>query len=423
MNGTRERRGLQFLGPGLITGASDDDPSGIGTYSQAGAQFGYGLLWTLLFSYPLMVGIQEISARIGRTTGRGIAGNLQHHQAPWLARTLVGVLAVANVINLGADLGAMGAALKLLLAGPQLAYVCGFGVACALLEIFVGYQRYAQLLKWLCLSLLSYVVCALVSTVSWRDVALALIRPQLLHQPGYAMAVVAILGTTISPYLFFWQAQEEVEDHHAQPGGRRLRQGREASAEFSRIHLDTLLGMAISNLIAICIVITTAAALHAHGQLSIDTATQAAAALHRVAGPLTFVVFALGIVGTGLLAVPVLAGSAAYAVGEIMSWRVGLAQAPRRARSFYGAIALATAVGCGLNFTSLNPMRALYWSAVLNGIAAAPVMAAMMLLSTRREVMGALTLPTWLRVLGWAATATMAAAALALLLTWITGRG
>ena len=409
----------RLLGPGLVTGASDDDPSGIGTYSQAGAQYGHGLLWTLLFSYPLMVGIQEISARIGRVTGHGIAGNLRRHQPRWLARTLVILLVLANVFNLGADLGAMGAAFKLLVAGPQLLYVCGFAIICALLEIFVGYRRYVALLRWLCLSLLSYVVCAFVSNVSWTDVGLSLVWPKLLPQAGYAMAVVAILGTTISPYLFFWQAQEEVEGSRARNGGRQLHSRIGAQSEFKRIHFDTMLGMAISNAIAVCIVIATAAALHGRGQTSIDTAAQAAAALQHVAGMFTFAVFAIGIVGTGLLAVPVLAGSAAYAAGEILSWPVGLALKPRRARAFYAAIAVATALGCALNFTALNPMRALYWSAVINGIVAVPVMVAMMRLSTRRAVMGTLTLPLGLTVLGWSATVAMACAAAAMLVSWL----
>jgi Mn2+/Fe2+ NRAMP family transporter len=417
-SGVRSRGGV--LGPGLITGASDDDPSGIGTYSQAGAQFGYGLLWTLLFSYPLMVAIQEISARIGRVTGKGVAGNLCRQHPAWLARALVGALAIANVVNLGADLGAMGASLRLLVAGPVLLYICALAIASTLLEIFVGYARYAALLKWLCLSLLSYVACALVSDIPWLQVARSLVWPQLSIQRGYAMAVVAILGTTISPYLFFWQAQEEAENGRAGPAPARLQAGDRARFEFRRIHLDTLIGMGLSNAIAVCIVITTASTLHVHGETSIESAAQAAAALRELAGRFTFALFALGIVGTGLLAVPVLAGSAAYAVGETLSWRVGLAQPPRRARPFYAAIAVATGIGCALNFTPINPIRALYWSAVLNGVVAVPVMAAMMLLSTRPGgVMGALTLPPALRWLGWLATAAMAFAVGAMFVSWV----
>jgi len=415
----RQRAGLlRVLGPGLVTGASDDDPSGIGTYSQAGAQFGYGLLWTLLFSYPLMVGIQEISARIGRVTGRGIAGNLARYQPAPLARVLVALLSLANIINLGADLGAMGAALKLLVAGPQLLYVCMLGLLCVLLEIFVGYKRYASMLRWLCLSLVSYVICALVSKVSWGSVVRALVWPQLTMRSDYAMAVVAVLGTTISPYLFFWQAQEEVELSRQQPGEAALRGGR-AGAEFRRIHLDTVVGMGISNIIAVCIVIATAGALHVHGLTTIESAAQAAEGLRQVAGSFTFAVFTLGIVGTGLLAVPVLAGSAAYALGESFSWRVGLAQVPHRAKAFYAAIAVATALGCGLNFTPINPIRALYWSAVLNGMVAVPVMASMMWLSMRPAVMGPFVLRSTLRLLGWTATLAMGCAVLALLLSWI----
>jgi NRAMP (natural resistance-associated macrophage protein)-like metal ion transporter len=400
----------------LIAGASDDDPSGIATYSQVGAQFGYGLLYTLLFTYPLMVAIQEISARIGHVTGRGIAGNLRRHYPPWVARAVVASLAVANIINLGADLGAMGAALKLLAGGPALLYVALFGAASALVEIFTRYARYAALLKWLCLSLLSYVVCVFVVHVSWAQVGRALLRPPFEATPAYITAVVAVLGTTISPYLFFWQAQQEVEDAAQRPE-RATPTRAETRSQLSRIRLDTLIGMGLSNLIAACIVIAAAATLHPKGILTIESAAQAAEALRGVAGQFTFAVFALGIIGTGLLTVPVLAASAAYALGELLSWRVGLIYRARRAKAFYTAVFVATVIGGALNFTAVNPMRALYWSAVLNGVVAVPVMAAMMHMSSRREVVGAWTLPVGLRVLGWAATGVMGTTVLALLAT------
>jgi NRAMP (natural resistance-associated macrophage protein)-like metal ion transporter len=411
---------LQIMGPGLITGASDDDPSGIATYSQVGAQFGYGLAWTLLFSYPLMAAIQEISARIGRVTGYGIAGNLRRHYPRWLSSGIVGLLLIANVINLGADLGAMGTALKLLIAGPALLYVCLFGLLSAGLEIFTRYSRYVSILKWLCLSLFSYVICAFVVSVPWAEVGWATVWPPLSLKPDYVMAVVAVLGTTISPYLFFWQAGQEVEDEKERPGARPLiRAPEQARAEFVRIRIDTYLGMALSNVIAFFIVVTAAATLHAHGITNIQTSSQAAEALRSVAGRFTFAVFAAGIIGTGLLTLPVLSGSAAYAVGELLSWHVGLTRRPARAKAFYAVIAAAVAIGIGLNVTALDPVKALYWSAVLNGVVAVPVMAVMMHLSMRPGIMAGFTLPLALRVLGWVATIAMAATVVAMVATWL----
>jgi NRAMP (natural resistance-associated macrophage protein)-like metal ion transporter len=410
---------LQIMGPGLITGASDDDPSGIATYSQVGAQFGYGLAWTLLFSYPLMAAIQEISARIGRVTGYGIAGNLRRHYSTWLSRAIVGMLLIANVINLGADLGAMGAALKLLIAGPALLYVCLFGLLSVALEIFTRYARYVSVLKWLCLSLFSYVICAFIVKVPWTEVGRATIWPHLSASPDYLVAIVAVMGTTISPYLFFWQAEQEVEDEQERPGALALTSAPEqAQAEFSRIRIDTYLGMALSNVIAFFIVVTTATTLHAHSVTNIQTSAEAAEALRAVAGQFTFVVFAAGIIGTGMLTLPVLAGSAAYAVGELFSWTVGLARKPFQAKAFYSVIGAATAIGVGLNFTSIDPVKSLYWSAVLNGVVAVPVMIAMMLLAMRKDIMAGFTLPLTLRVLGWIATIVMATTVVAMAITW-----
>jgi len=410
---------LQIMGPGLITGASDDDPSGIATYSQVGAQFGYGLSWTLLFSYPLMAAIQEISARIGRVTGHGIAGNLRRHYPNWLSYVVVALLIVANVINLGADLGAMGAALRLLISGPELLYVVLFGLLTALLEIFVRYSRYVSFLKWLCLSLFSYVICAFVVHLPWKQVALAVILPDWSMTSSYVVAVVAVMGTTISPYLFFWQAQEEVEDEHQRADASPLTHAPwQAAREFSRIRIDTYLGMALSNLIALFIVITTAATLHAHGLTNIQTSAQAAEALRAVAGRFTFAVFAAGIIGTGMLTVPVLAGSAAYALGEVLAWRVGLAKLPRQAKAFYGVITAATAIGVALNFTSIDPVKALFWSAVVNGVVAVPVMIVMMHLSMQKKIMSRFTLPPILLGFGWLATLVMAATVVIMAFTW-----
>jgi NRAMP (natural resistance-associated macrophage protein)-like metal ion transporter len=413
---------LAALGPGLITGASDDDPSGIATYSQAGAQFGYSLGWTLLLSYPLMAAIQLISARIGRVTGRGIAGNIRRYYPPWLLFLLVGLVLIANVINLGSDLGAMGAAVKLLAGGPALLYVAGFGIATVLLEIFMRYSRYVAVLKWLSLSLLAYVVTAFVVDLSWRDVAMGVFIPKVTWSHDYIVTVVAVLGTTISPYLFFWQAESEVEETEQTLGSEPLKKAPEqAPTEIRRIEIDTYLGMAVSNLVALFIVVTTAATLHAHGVTNIQTSAQAAEALKPLAGDFAFALFACGIIGTGLLALPVLAGSAAYALGEALRWRVGLARLWYQAGTFYATIAVATAIGTVMNFLPIDPIKALFWSAVINGVVAVPIMVIMMLVATRRQVMGEFVLSPRLRFMGWLSTATMALAALVMIGTWAVG--
>ncbi len=410
---------LEVLGPGLITGASDDDPSGIATYSQVGAQFGYGLAWVMLFSWPLMCAIQEISARIGRVTGRGIAGNLKRHYPLGVVYSVVGLLVLANVINLSADLGAMGAALKLLIGGPALLYVALFGLLTVLLEVFSRYSRYVSILKWLTLSLFAYVGVAFVVDIPWTTVGYNLIVPRVTSDAAYITAIVALLGTTISPYLFFWQAEEEVEEVKERPDAKPLsRAPEQANAEFKRIRLDTYVGMALSNAVALFIILTTAATLNAHGVTDIQTSSQAAEALRPIAGPFAFAVFAIGIIGTGMLALPVLAGSSAYALGETFGWHVGLARKYNRAKAFYGAIALATFVGVGLNFSSIDPIKALFWSAVINGVVAVPVMVMMMHLSSHRPAMGDFKLPIVLQIVGWLATAVMAAAAFGLFATW-----
>ena len=416
---------LQVLGPGLITGASDDDPSGIATYSQAGAQFGFDLGWTLLFSWPLMCAIQEISARIGRVTGRGIAGNLRHNYPRLVVYALVTLLLVANVINLGADLGAMGAAAILVVGdghaergGPMFLWVAGFGLLICFLEIFVRYARYVSILKWLTLSLFAYVGVAFVVHMPWGEVVERLFIPKIQLTAPYLTVVVAVLGTTISPYLFFWQAEEEVEEVKESPEAKPLAYAPEqAPKELSRIRLDTYLGMGLSNVVALFIMLTTAATLHAHGVTDIQTSSQAALALRPIAGPFVFFVFALGIVGTGLLAVPVLAGSAAYAVGEIFGWRVGLARKLKRAPRFYGVLIASMIVGAGLNFVHIDPIKALFWSAVINGVVAVPMMVMIMLMAARRKVMGDFTLGPFLKGMGWLATAVMGAAAVGMFAT------
>ncbi len=413
---------LQIMGPGLITGASDDDPSGIATYSQAGAQFGYNLGWTLLFSWPLMCAIQEISARIGRVTGRGIAGNLKKYYPPWILYVLVFLLVAANIINLGADLGAMAAALQLLIGGPSLLFVAGFGLVSLLLEVFVRYSRYVSVLKWLTLSLFAYVGVAFVVHMPWATVANRVLVPHISLTASYLTVVVGVLGTTISPYLFFWQAEEEVEEVKERADAKPLeRDPGAAKVEFGRIRVDTYVGMAFSNIVALFIVLTTAATLNAHGVTDIQTSAQAAQALKPIAGPLVFLVFALGIIGTGMLAVPVLAGSAAYALGEAFGWHVGLARKLGRAKAFYATILVAILVGIGLNFTAIDPVKALFWSAVINGVVAAPVMVMMMVMASSRRAMGRFTIPGPLRLIGWAATLAMAIAALGMFATMGAG--
>jgi NRAMP (natural resistance-associated macrophage protein)-like metal ion transporter len=407
------------LGPGLITGASDDDPSGIATYSQAGAQFGYSLGWTLLLTFPLMCAIQMISAQIGRVTGRGLAGNLCRHYPAPLLYLMVGLLIIANTINIGADLGAMAAALGLLVAGPQVIYAAGFALGTVLLEVFMRYSRYASVLRWLTLSLFAYVATAFVVKVPWLAVARNLVLPNLEFSGAYLTVVVAVFGTTISPYLFFWQAAEEVEDEKEDPEAKPLVQAPEqAPREMARIQLDTLVGMGLSNIVGLFIMLTTAATLNAHGLKDIQTSSQAADALRPIAGEFTFIIFAMGIIGCGLLAVPVLAGSAAYAVGEALHWRVGLSQRPGRAKAFYATIAVATFIGAGLNFSPIDPIKALFWSAVINGVAAAPIMTMIMLLASRKAVMRQFTLSPWLKTWGWLATAVMAAATIGMFATW-----
>jgi len=410
---------LKILGPGLITGASDDDPSGIATYSQVGAQFGYSMGWVMLFSWPLMCAIQEISARIGRVTGQGIAGNLKRHYPVGVVYSVVSLLVVANVINIGADLGAMGAALKLLIGGPALIYVALFGLASVLLEVFSQYSRYVSVLKWLTLSLFACVGVAFVVHIPWGTVGYNLVVPHITFDGPYITAVVAVLGTTISPYLFFWQAEEEVEEVKERPQAKPLKRAPEqAKPEFQRIQWDTYIGMLISNVVALFIILTTAATLNAHGVTDIQTSSQAAEALRPIAGPFAFFIFALGIIGTGLLALPVLAGSSAYALGETFGWPVGLSRTAGRAKAFYGAIAIATFLGIGLNFSPIDPIKALFWSAVINGVVAVPVMALMMHLSSHRPAMGEFRLHIGLKIVGWLATFIMVAAAIGLFATW-----
>jgi len=411
----RGRGWLARLGPGLITGASDDDPSGIATYSQVGSQFGFAFLWTMPLTYPLMSGIQEISARIGLVTGRGLAANLRAHFPPALLHAVVVLLLVANIINIGADIGAMADSLRMLVGGHPLVYIVLFGALSVGLQIFIPYRRYVPYLKWLCLSLLAYVGVVFVIKLPWRDVFVATLVPTFERSRESVTAIVAIFGTTISPYLFFWQAAEEVEEQKLDATAAPLKRApRQADVQLGRMMVDTWLGMAVSNVVGFFVILTAAAVFNAQGVTNIQTTSQAAEALRPAAGRLAYLLFALGIIGTGLLAVPVLAGSAAYAIGETYRWSVGLEKKPGRAPWFYATIAIATSAGVLLNATHVDPIKALFWSAVVNGVSSAPIMVVIMLLATRRQVMGAFRLSGRLRVLGWSATGVMMVSALAL---------
>jgi NRAMP (natural resistance-associated macrophage protein)-like metal ion transporter len=408
---------LRQLGPGLVTGAADDDPSGIATYSQAGAQFGYRLGWTVVLTYPLMVGIQMVSARMGRVTGRGLAANIARGFPKPVLYAIVALLVAANTINIAADVSAMGDVLSRLTGGPRSVIAAVVGGVSVLLQIFLPYQRYVRYLKWLTLALLAYVAVLFAVRVEWLDVVAGIALPRGALDAGALTTIVALLGTTISPYLFFWQAAQEVEEIRAAKSAEALVKAPEqARRHLRRIRIDTYVGMAFSNLIALAIMVTTAATLNRAGVTDIATSAQAADALRPVAGEFAFALFAFGIVGTGMLAVPVLAGSAAYAVAETFNWRAGLDLAPEKGREFYGIIAFATLGGVVIGFLPFDPIRALYWSAVANGVIAVPIMAAMMRLASDRALMGDFVVGRRLRLLGWLATATMGAAVAAMLL-------
>jgi NRAMP (natural resistance-associated macrophage protein)-like metal ion transporter len=414
---------VRRLGPGLITGAADDDPSGIATYSQAGSQFRFALVWTLLITTPLMIGIQMLSARIGWVTGEGLASNINKMFPRWLTVTLVGLLVVANTINIAADIGAMGEAARLLMGGPLALYVVGFGLLCIATQVIFSYESTVRILKWLTLALFAYVAVILTVQVPWRQAIAESLHPWSFIPSGtslkdYAAMVVAVLGTTISPYLFFWQAAQEVEDNNRRPEAQALRTHPEYAAEhLSRIKSDTYVGMTFSNVIALCIVVATAVTLNQQGITNIQTSAQAAEALRPVAGEFAFAIFALGIIGTGLLAVPVLAGSAAYAVSELYGWTAGLSHGFREAKGFYLIIVAATGIGTVMGYLEVDPIKALVWSAIVNGVISVPIMAALMWIGQSERLMGRLTISTRHRVFGWAATAVMAVAVVVMLAT------
>jgi len=411
------------LGPGLITGAADDDPSGIATYSQAGSQFRFGLVWTLLLTTPLMIGIQMLSARIGWVTGEGLAANIAKVCPRWLTMTLVSLLVVANTINIAADIGAMAEAARMLVGGSATLFIVAFGALCVLGQVFFSYERSVRILKWLTLALFSYFAVVMVVQVPLEKAVHESLQPWRFFPHGvapgdYASMVVAVLGPTISPYLFFWQASQEVEDNSRRPGAAELRGDRaHAKEHLSRIKLDTYVGMLFSNAIALCIVIATGVTLNMHGITSIQTSSQAAEALRPIAGDFAFAVFALGIIGTGLLAVPVLAGSAAYAVSEVFGWKSGLSHGFHEARGFYAIIIAATGIGTLMSVFEVDPLKALVWSAVVNGVISVPIMVVMMWIGQSKDLMGALTISLRHRLFGWGATGMMAIAVAVMLLT------
>lgn len=410
----RLRHHLRQLGPGLITGAADDDPSGIATYSQAGAQFGTRMLWSLVITLPLMAAIQLVSARIGYVTGHGLAANMKRaFPRPWLL-LLVGLLVTANTLNIAADIAAMAEALRLLVGGSAHVYAITFGLVCVVMQVFLPYQSYVRWLKWLTLALLAYLGVVCMVHIDWGEVLLHALLPQLRWDADLLLTLVAVLGTTISPYLFFWQAGQEVEDRQA--GAGQPHSAHEVRRHLRRIKFDTIVGMSFSNAIAFFIMLSTAATLHRAGITHIETSAHAVEALRPLAGHQAALLFALGIIGTGLLAVPVLAGSAAYAVAEVAGWEGSLSLKLERGegRGFYGVIAVATLVGVALCFSPMDPVRELFWSAVFNGVAAVPIMAAMMMLASSRKVMGGHTIGPRLRAMGWLATGVMLATVLAL---------
>ena len=409
---------LGRLGPGLITGAADDDPGGVTTHSQAGAAFGVNMLWTVVLAYPLLAGIQSIVARIGRVTGHGLAANVKRVFPAWLLALLVLSLLVANTINIAADIAAMGEAASLIIPGvDKFAFALAFGLGCVLLEIFMSYKRYVGVLKWLTLSLLAYAGIIFTVKIPWGEVALRSFVPDISLTPAFLTMVVAVFGTTISPYMFFWQSSQEVEDLGPDPEKRSLLHTPElARGELKRIRFDTWTGMAVCSLIAFFIVLTTSVTLHVNGVTDIQSAAQAAQALRPIAGDLAFLLFSLGIIGTGLLAVPVLAGSAAYAISEAFGWPMGLDRKLGQAPGFYAIIAAATLGGVALGLTTIDPIKALFWSAVLNGLVAVPIMVVAMVLASRKAVMGPFVIGRTLKILGWTATAVMAAAGVGMFL-------
>lgn len=412
---------LKRLGPGLVTGAADDDPSGIATYSQAGAQFGTGLMWTMTLAYPLMVAVQLASARVGRVTDHGLGKSLDQVMPKWLVTIFIALLFIANTINVGADLAPMGEASALVAGGWPHAFTVGFAALSLLLQLFVPYHRYVHFLKWLTLVLFAYIALVFMVKVDWHAAATGLIIPKISGAEAVT-TVVAIFGTTISPYLFFWQAAQEVEELDHSDEREPLKEKRsQAPDALSRIRWDTFAGMAVSSVVALAIILGTAATLHAAGKTDIQSAADAAQALKPVAGPFAFAIFSLGIIGTGLLAVPVLAGSSAYGICEIGGWDASLEHKPMRAKAFYAVITLGMLLGVGIDWSPINPMKALFWSAVINGVTAVPVLVGLMIVVSKPSIMGEFVASPPLKFFGWLATAVMGIAAVAMIVLFARG--
>jgi Mn2+/Fe2+ NRAMP family transporter len=403
------------LGPGIITGAADDDPSGIATYSQAGAQAGVGLLWTVVITWPMMVAVQSISARIGRVTGKGLAANMMAVFPSPVVKALVGLLFIANTINIGADVSAMGAAVRLLVGWGQHLFTAAFALASLLAVVFIPYHRYVSVLKWLTFSMFAYVGIVFTVHIDWARVAVGAVWPAFDKTGDTFTLIVAIFGTTISPYLFFWQSAQEVEEEEADPkAGPLLTNPEQASHHLNRIGWETWLGMGASNLVAFFIMLTTAVTLNANGHTDIQSTEQAAAALKPIAGQGAFLLFSLGIIGTGLLAVPVLAGASAYAAGEVFGWKTGLERPLSEARPFYAVICAGVVLGIGVDLSPIDPIKALFWSAVVNGVIVVPILVALMIVGSNRQQMGAFVATRGQCIFGWFATAMMAVAAVAM---------
>jgi len=411
-------RFLDRLGPGLITGASDDDPSGIGTYTQAGAALGYATLWTAIVTLPLMIVVQHVCAKIGMCSGRGLAAVLRRYYPRWLLYPTVAGLVVANTINAGADISAISAAINMFVPIPITAMVIPIAVAIVVLQVWGSYRLIIKVFKWLTLSLFAYVIAAFLAKPDWTAVAWATFDPQISLSGQYITTIVAILGTTISPYLFFWEASEEVEEEKKE--GRTTIASRRGATdkEIKKEKIDTIIGMLFCNVVFYFVILAAGATLHATGQTSVQSATEAAQALRPLAGNLATVLFAIGLIGAGLLAVPVLTGSAAYAVAEAFGWRAGLDEKPRHAKKFYAVIAVATLVGVGMDFAGINPISALFWTAVINGVTAPPLLVVVMLVSNNKRVMGRRKNGLGTNILGWLATAIMFAAAIGMFVTW-----
>jgi len=408
---------LAHVGPGLITGAADDDPSGIATYSQAGAQFGLNMLWTMLLTYPLMAAIQSICARIGRVTGQGLAVNIKRSFSPWVLYGTVILLLIANTLNIGADMAAMGEVLALMVGGNRGLQTIALAVASLLLQVFVPYHRYVRYLKWLTLSLLSYAAVLLTVHVPWKEVAWRTVAPELKLDVPTVTVIVGVFGTTISPYLLFWQCAQEAEDMRARRGSAALlKDAAAAPKELRRIRWDTWSGMLYSNLVAFSVILAAAVTLHAVGVTDINTAAQAALALRPLAGNFAFYLFGIGILGVGAIGVPVLAGSAGYALAEAMGWASSLEANTREAKGFYGVIAGSMLVGLMLGFTPINPIKALFYSAVINGVVAVPLIVVILLLASRKSVMGRYTASPVSVALGWMTAGIMGIASVVMLL-------